>query len=152
MTEANQKPEFGTRYFNDISKGMSATDTKIVSERDVITFAEITGDTNPIHLDVNYARDSIFGRRVSHGMLVAGLISAVFGGKFPGKGWIYVNQSLQFQNPVFIGEMVTATVIAKKLISHKQMVEFDVIASVEEKCVVTGVATLMSPKRPICRR
>jgi 3-hydroxybutyryl-CoA dehydratase len=149
MIKANREPESGTRYFNDISKGMSGTDSKIISERDVVTFAEITGDRNPIHVDADYARDSIFGRRVSHGMLVAGLISAVFGCKFPGKGWIYVNQALQFQNPVFIGEMVTATVIAKKLISHKQMVEFDIIASVEEKCVVTGVATLMSPKRTV---
>ena len=149
MTKANKKPESGTRYYNDISKGMSATDTKIISELDVATFAEITGDINPIHIDADYARDSIFGQRVSHGMLVAGLISAVFGCKFPGKGWIYINQSLQFQNPVFIGERVTTTVIAKKLISHKQMVEFGIIVSVKEKCVVTGVATLMSPERPV---
>ena len=149
MTKANQEPRSNTRYFNDISKGMSATDTKIISERDVVTFAEITGDRNPIHIDADYARDSIFGQRVSHGMLVAGLISAVFGCKFPGKGWIYINQSLQFQNPVFIGERVTTTVIAKKLIPHKQMVEFDIIVSVKEKCVVTGVATLMSPESPV---
>ena len=149
MTKANKKPESGTLYYNDISKGMSATETKIISELDVATFAEITGDSNPIHIDADYARDSIFGQRVSHGMLVAGLISAVFGCKFPGKVCIYVNQSLQFQNPVFIGEMVTVTVIAKELISDKQMVEFDIIESVQEKYVVTGVATLMSPERPV---
>ena len=81
-------------------------------------------------------------------MLVAGLISAVFGCNFPGTGWIYVNQLLQFKNPVFIGEKVTVIVTAKKLISMKQMVEFDLIVSVEEKTVITGVATLMSPRRP----
>ena len=149
MTKANQESISGIRYFDDISKGMSATVSNIINERDVVAFAEITGDKNPIHLDADYARASIFGQRVSHGMLVAGLISAVFGCKFPGKGWIYVNQSLQFKNPVFIGEMVTTTVIAKKLIPKKQIVEFDIVASVEEKYVVTGVATLMAPKRPI---
>ena len=106
-------------------------------------------DARFVHIDADYARDSIFGQRVSHGMLVAGLISAVFGCKFPGKGWIYINQSLQFQNPVFIRERLTTTVIAKKLIPHKQMVEFDIIVSVKEKCVVTGVATLMSPESPV---
>jgi len=149
MTKANQESISGIRYFDDISKGMSATVSNTINERDVVAFAEITGDKNPIHLDTDYARASIFGQRVSHGMLVAGLISAVFGCKFPGKGWIYVNQSLQFKNPVFIGEMVTTTVIAKKLIPKKQIVEFDIVASVEEKYVVTGVATLMAPKRPI---
>ena len=149
MTKANQEFISAIRYFDDISKGMSATVSNIINERDVVAFAEITGDKNPIHLDADYARASIFGQRVSHGMLVAGLISAVFGCKFPGKGWIYVNQSLQFKKPVFIGEMVTTTVIAKKLIPKKQIVEFDIVASVEEKYVVTGVATLMAPKRPI---
>ena len=149
MTKANQEFISAIRYFDDISKGMSATVSNTINERDVVAFAEITGDKNPIHLDTDYARASIFGQRVSHGMLVAGLISAVFGCKFPGKGWIYVNQSLQFKNPVFIGEMVTTTVIAKKLIPKKQIVEFDIVASVEEKYVVTGVATLMAPKRPI---
>jgi 3-hydroxybutyryl-CoA dehydratase len=135
-------------YFDDITEGMSAEYSKIIVEKDVISFAEVTGDKNPIHLDVDYAANSIFGQRVAHGMLVAGLISAVFGCNFPGTGWIYVNQLLQFKNPVFIGEKITVIVTANKLISRKQMVEFNIIVSVEEKTVITGVATLMSPRRP----
>jgi 3-hydroxybutyryl-CoA dehydratase len=128
---------------------MSAESSKIIGEKDIIAFAEVTGDKNPIHLDAGYAAGSIFGQRIGHGMLVAGFISAVFGCNFPGTGWIYVSQSLQFRNPVFIGERVTAAVTAAKLIPRNQLVEFDIIAWVKKKKVITGVATLKSPTRPV---
>ena len=147
MTKNELKYIKGIRYFDEISEGMSAETSRIIGEKDIIAFAEVTGDKNPIHLDVEYAAGSIFGQRIGHGMLVAGLISAVFGCHFPGNGWVYVNQSLQFRNPVFIGERVTTKVTAKKLIFTKQLVEFDIVASVEKKKIITGVATLMSPKR-----
>tara|TARA_B110000881_G_C18043229_1_gene256030 strand:- start:22 stop:471 length:450 start_codon:yes stop_codon:yes gene_type:complete len=147
MTKNEQKSIKGIRYFDEISEGMSAEISRIIGEEDIVAFAEVTGDKNPIHLDVEYAASSIFGQRICHGMLVAGLISAVFGCHFPGNGWVYVNQSLQFRGPVFIGEEVTITVTVKKLIFRKQLVEFGIIASVEKKKIITGVATLMSPKR-----
>jgi 3-hydroxybutyryl-CoA dehydratase len=147
MTKNDQKSIKGIRYFDEISEGMSAEISRIIGEEDIVAFAEVTGDKNPIHLDVEYAASSIFGQRICHGMLVAGLISAVFGCHFPGNGWVYVNQSLQFRGPVFIGEEVTITVTVKKLIFRKQLVEFGIIASVEKKKIITGVATLMSPKR-----
>jgi 3-hydroxybutyryl-CoA dehydratase len=147
MTKNEQKSIKGIRYFDEISEGMSAKISRIIGEEDIVAFAEVTGDKNPIHLDVEYAASSIFGQRICHGMLVAGLISAVFGCHFPGNGWVYVNQSLQFRGPVFIGEEVTITVTVKKLIFRKQLVEFGIIASVEKKKIITGVATLMSPKR-----
>ena len=149
MIKNDQKSIKGIRYFDEISEGMSAEISRIIGEEDIVAFAEVTGDKNPIHLDVEYAASSIFGQRICHGMLVAGLVSAVFGCHFPGNGWVYVNQSLQFRNPVFIGEEVTTTVTAKKLIYRKQLVEFDITASVEEKRIITGVATLMSPKRSV---
>ena len=136
------------RYFDEISEGMSGEFSKTVTEQDVTTFAEVTGDKNPIHLDADYAASSIFGQRIAHGMLAAGYISAVFGYNFPGPGWIYVNQTLQFKAPVFFGDTMTAVVTATKLIPKKQMIEFDTIVSVGDKVVVEGVATLMSPKRP----
>jgi 3-hydroxybutyryl-CoA dehydratase len=135
------------RYFDEITEGMSAKVSKIISEKDVISFAEVTGDNNPIHLDFDYAADAIFGQRVVHGMLVAGCISAVFGCNFPGVGWIYVNQSLQFKKPVFIDEEIKIAVKVRKLIHKKQMVEFNITTKVEEKTVITGEATLMSPRR-----
>ena len=147
MTKNDQKSIKDIRYFDEISEGMSAEISRIICEKDIIAFADVTGDLNPIHLDVEYAAGSIFGQRIGHGMLVAGLISAVFGCHFPGNGWVYVNQSLQFRGPVFIGEEVTITVTVKKLIFRKQLVEFGIIASVEKKKIITGVATLMSPKR-----
>ena len=147
MTKNDQKSIKGIRYFDEISEGMSAEISRIIGEEDIVAFAEVTGDKNPIRLDVEYAASSIFGQRICHGMLVAGLISAVFGCHFPGNGWVYVNQSLQFRGPVFIGEEVTITVTVKKLIFRKQLVEFGIIASVEKKKIITGVATLMSPKR-----
>ena len=149
MTINNHKIISNICFFDEISTGMSAEAYKIMSEKDIIVFAEVTGDKNPIHVDAEYAANSIFGQRVVHGMLVAGFISAVFGCNFPGNGWVYVNQSLQFKNPVFIGEKVTVTVIVKKLIFEKQMAEFDIVARVGEKEIVTGIATLMSPQRPV---
>jgi len=136
------------RYFDEITEGMTGEFSKSISEADVITFADVTGDKNPIHLDADYAATTIFGQRISHGMLVAGFISAVFGYNFPGPGWIYINQSLQFKAPVFLGDTATAVVTATKLIAEKQMIEFDTVVSVGDKVVIKGTATLMSPKRP----
>ena len=139
----------GVAYFDEITYGMSAEVSRIISEQDVISFAEVTGDMNPIHMDVNYASNSIFGQRVAHGMLVAGFISAVFGSNFPGTGWIYVDQSLQFKRPVFINDEVKVAVKVKRLIPEKRMVNFGVIARVANKTVITGDSTLLSPRRGI---
>ena len=139
----------GVIYFDEITYAMSAEVTRIISEQDVISFAEVTGDMNPIHMDVNYASNSIFGQRVAHGMLVAGFISAVFGSNFPGTGWIYVDQSLQFKRPVFINDEVKVAVKVKRLIPEKRMVNFGVIARVANKTVITGDSTLLSPRRGI---
>ncbi len=135
------------RYFDEITVGMSGELSKTVTEADVIAFADVTGDKNPIHLDADYAATSIFGQRVCHGMLAAGFISAVFGSHFPGPGWVYINQSLQFKAPVFLNDTATAVVTATKLIPKKQMIDFDTVVSVGDKVIVNGTATLMSPQR-----
>ncbi|MDP6426850.1 MAG: MaoC family dehydratase [Rhodospirillales bacterium] len=144
----NQSNDIVLRYFDDVAEGATGEFTKQVTEEDVIAFAGITGDTNPVHLDKAYAATSIFGQRISHGMLVAGFISAVFGRVFPGPGWIYVNQSLKFKAPVFLGDTVTAQVTVTKLIDGKNMIEFDTVCKVGEKIVLDGTATLMSPQKP----
>ncbi len=90
--------------------GQKASFTKQITEQDVNDFARVTGDENPIHLDENYAKHSIFKRRVVHGILQAGLISAVLGMKLPGPGSIYREQTLTFRKPAFLGDTLTATV------------------------------------------
>ncbi len=89
--------------------GDSAQFTKTIGDEDIQRYAEITGDTNPVHLDEEYARTTRFGRRVAHGMLTAGFISTVLGTKLPGPGTIYLSQSLRFLAPVYPGDTITAT-------------------------------------------
>ena len=86
--------------FEDLKVGLEATISKTVSEQDIIAFAEITGDKNPVHLDETYAAKTMFKQRIAHGMLSAGYISAVFGMELPGPGAIYVSQTLNFRAPV----------------------------------------------------
>jgi 3-hydroxybutyryl-CoA dehydratase len=89
--------------------GDSASFAKTIGEADILLYAEVSGDTNPLHLDAEYARTTRYGQRVAHGMLTAGLISAVIGTKLPGTGGIYRSQTLRFVAPVFLGDTVTAT-------------------------------------------
>jgi len=133
------------RYFDEINEGMSGEISKVVTEKDISAYADLTGDKNLLHIDADYAKGTIFGQRVTHGMLVAGFISAVFGSNFPGPGWIYVNQTLQFRAPVFIAEEVKVNVRVKKLITEKEMVEFGTVASVADRIAITGIATLKAP-------
>jgi 3-hydroxybutyryl-CoA dehydratase len=93
----------------NFEEGYSASFTKTVTEADVVLYAGVTGDTNPLHLDAEYARASRFGQRIAHGMLTAGFISTVIGTKLPGPGAIYVSQSLRFLGPVMLGDTITAT-------------------------------------------
>ncbi len=88
--------------------GQTAIFTKTITETDIYAFAGITGDFNPLHVDAEFASRSRFGERIAHGMLTAGLISAVLGMRLPGPGGIYVSQTLQFVRPVRIGDTITA--------------------------------------------
>lgn len=94
----------------DYTIGQSATLTKTFTQEDINKFAEISEDRNPIHIDENYAKDTIFGKTVIHGILQSGLISAVLGNQLPGKGSIYREQSLTFKKPAFPGDTLTAKV------------------------------------------
>ena len=96
--------------FSDFKVGMTASTSKTITETDVILFAGISTDINPVHLDEEAAKNGIFKKRVAHGILVSGLISAVLGNKLPGPGSIYMGQELRFTAPVFIGDTITAEV------------------------------------------
>jgi len=134
-------------YFEDLAVGQSATLGKTITEADILMFAGVSGDTNPAHMDEEYAAGTMFKGRIAHGMLSGALISAVFGTRFPGPGCIYVSQTLRFKAPVRIGDTVRARVEVKELIPEKRMVVLVTTATVGAKTVVDGEATLMVPSR-----
>ena len=96
-------------YLEDLSEGMSAAFGKTVTDADVLMYAGVSGDTNPVHLNEEFALETPFHGRIAHGMLTAGLISTVFGTKLPGPGCIYVSQTLRFLAPVRVGETLLFT-------------------------------------------
>lgn len=136
-----------THYFEDIEEGMTATFGKTVTEADIVMYAGVSGDTNPVHLNEEYARTTMFKGRIAHGMLSAGLISAVFGTKLPGPGCIYVNQSLKFKAPVKVGDTIVAKVECTGKVVDKCFVNFRTLVMVGNKVVVDGEATLLVPSR-----
>lgn len=135
-------------HFEDIEVGMEATLLKTVTDKDIVAFAEVTGDKNPVHLDADYAAKTPFKVRIAHGMLTAGYISAVFGMELPGPGAIYVSQTLNFKAPVRIGDKVLAKVRVAELFPAKKRVRFECVCSIEGKPVLEGEAMLMVPGRP----
>ena len=132
-------------YFKDISLGQTAEYEKKVTDEDVRKFADISGDYNPIHLDDEFAKDSMFGARIAHGILTASHISAVIGYIFPGPGWIYLGQSLQFRAPVKIGDTVHTAVEVTDTVAEKNVVELSTICKVGDTVVLKGTATIKSP-------
>jgi|SRR5690625_1272561 len=134
-------------FFEDMQEGMEASFSKTVTEADIVQFAGISGDFNPVHVDAEFAASSMFKQRIAHGMLSAGFISTVLGTRLPGPGCIYVSQNIRFRAPVFIGDTVTATVKITSLKPERNMVMFDTICTVAGKEVITGDAVVMVPRR-----
>lgn len=107
--------------------GDTATMTKTITDEDIHVFADLTGDHNPVHLDEEYARTTRFGRRIAHGMLSASLVSAVLANRLPGRGTVYLSQSLQFVAPVYPGDSVTARVTVTKIRADKPIVTLETV-------------------------
>ncbi len=136
-----------------VKVGDSAELTRTFGDEDVRAFARISGDNNPVHLDDEYAAGTRFGRRLVHGMLTAGLISAVLGTQLPGPGSIYLSQTLKFRAPVFIGDAVTARVTVKAVREDKPIVTFETACFNQEGVkVLEGEAVLMVPVHPSADR
>lgn len=133
--------------FEDLEIGMEASQSRSVTEADIIGFANVTGDCNPVHLDAAFAAGTIFKERISHGMLTASYISAVFGMDLPGPGVIYVSQTLNFRGPVKIGDQVLTKVRLVELFPQKRRARFDCVCSVRGKSVLEGEAMLMVASR-----
>jgi 3-hydroxybutyryl-CoA dehydratase len=134
-------------FLEDLSVGQSAELVRTVAEADIVAFAEVTGDNNPVHLDADYAAGTSFGERIAHGMLSAGYISAVLGTTLPGPGAIYLSQSLAFKRPVKIGAEVTARVTVTAIDEAKARVTLDTTCLVGGKAVVGGEAVVMVPRK-----
>jgi 3-hydroxybutyryl-CoA dehydratase len=133
--------------FEDLSVGLTASFGKTITEADIVLFAAVTGDTNPMHLNADYAKTSVFGERIAHGMLAAGLITKVLGTQLPGPGTIYMSQSLKFRAPVRIGETVTATVEVLALHPEKHRATLRTVCAVRGKPVLEGEALVSVPSR-----
>jgi len=127
----------------DIEPGMSASFAKTVTEADIVLFSAVSGDLNPAHLNEEYARTTIFGGRIAHGMLTAGFISAVLANKLPGPGTIYLGQTLKFKAPVRAGDTVTATVTVREVFVDKKRVILDAVCTVGDKVVLEGESTML---------
>lgn len=131
----------------ELKIGDIASVEKTISETDVYLYAGITGDLNPAHINEQYAKESFFKTRIAHGMLTAGLISAVLGMKLPGCGTIYLAQELKFTAPVLIGDTIKAQVEVVEIIEEKNRVKVRTTCTNQQsKVVLDGYATVMPPK------
>ncbi len=137
----------GTICIEDLEIGMVRSLRKTVTDRDIELFAEVSTDRNPVHLDDAYAQDTIFEGRIAHGMLTAGLISAVIGEQLPGHGTVYLGQSLRFLAPVRPGDTVLAEVEVLDIDHAKRRVKLDTRCLIDGKPVLKGEASVLAPSR-----
>ena len=133
--------------FEDLEVGQTASVGKTITEADILLYAAVSTDTNPVHINAEAAKDSVFGERIAHGMLSAGLISAVLGTRLPGPGTIYLGQTLHFRAPVKIGATVIATVEITALDSAKKRATLKTTCTVEGEAVIEGEARVQVPSR-----
>jgi 3-hydroxybutyryl-CoA dehydratase len=141
-------PAIHTLYFEDLRIGMRETLMRTVMDGDVVDFARISGDENPIHLSERYAAKTRFGQRIAHGLYTASLISAVLGTRMPGPGAVYRSQTLNFHAPVKIGDVVTAVVEVVELVPEGRKARLHCEALVDGQVVLDGEAAVSVPGRP----
>ena len=134
-----------TLFFEDLSVGMTEKLSKTIASSDVVGFAEVTGDRNPIHLSEHFAAKTPFGTRIAHGLYTASLISAVLGTRLPGPGAVYISQTLNFRAPVKIGDTVEVTVAVAELIPEKQRARLACTCRVGDEIVLDGEALVKVP-------
>ena len=136
--------------FDEIEIGQTAEFSKLVEERDLILFAEVSGDVNPLHLDADFAAGTDFGERIAHGMLTGAVISAALALELPGPGTVYLGQDLRFRRPVKIGDEITVQLKVVEKREDKGFVTLETTAVNQEgKAVVTGTAQVMAPREKL---
>ena len=136
-------------YYDEMSVGMTATHEKTISDHDVRQFAELTGDTNPLHLDDAFAATTVLRGRAAHGMLTAALISTVLGTRLPGPGCIFLTQSMEFLAPVRIGDTVVARVTVTEMLDRIRKVTMVTECRVRDRPVLSGNVVVTVPAKPI---
>lgn len=139
--------ELNGYFFEDLKEGMTAIFGKTITDADILMFSGVSGDTNPVHLNDEFAKPTMFKGRIAHGMLSASFISTVIGTKLPGPGVIYVGQTLKFKAPVRVGDTVMARATITKLIPEKKFAEMKTVCTIGDKVVIDGEATVMVPSR-----
>ena len=145
--EAALDKELDGHYFEDLEVGMTDVYSRTITESDIVLFCGISGDTNPLHLNKEYAARTRFRGVIAHGMLPASLISAVLGTKLPGPGAIYVSQNCRFRAPVRAGDTVVARATVTELVAGKHHAHLETTCSVGGRVVIEGEATLLVPSR-----
>jgi len=139
--------ELRALFFEDLAVGMVETLSKTIAASDVVGFAEMTGDRNPVHLSEHFAARTPFGTRIAHGLYTASLISAVLGTRLPGPGAIYVSQTLNFRAPVRIGDTVEVRVEVAELVPERRRARLTCTCRVGDEVVLDGEALVKVPSR-----
>ncbi len=135
-------------YLDELEIGMSAEASMVVNGERIDTFAELTGDKNPIHIDDEFAKTTMFGRRIAHGALSASLISAILGNDLPGPGAVFVELNMRFRRPAFIDDEIIAKAEVAEINERTGRVKMKVSCSVNGKQIIRGEAGVIVPKRP----
>ena len=136
-------------YLEDLKVGMSAMFGKTVTEADIMAFAGVSGDTNPIHLHDGFARSTRFGQRIAHGMLSGSFISTVIGTKLPGPGSVCISQTMNFMAAVLMGETITAVATITAIDEKRRRVVLKTQCLNGDKVVIDGEATILVPRRDV---
>lgn len=134
-------------FFEDLTIGMTESLSHKVEDKDIVAFADLSGDHNPIHLSDDYAKTTRFGARIAHGLYTASLFSALIGMKLPGPGAVYLSQTLHFKAPVKLGDEVTVSVEVTELVAKGRRCKLRCDAKVGGALVLEGEALVMVPSR-----
>ena len=135
--------EYKTKCIEDFSVGMESTTEKTVTIEDIKKFAEVSGDFNPVHLDEEFAKKTIFKGRIAHGFLTASFISTIIASELPGPGSIYLKQSLKFLAPVYINEKILVKVRIIEINIEKSKVKLITECFKNKTLVLTGEAEIL---------
>ncbi|MFK7161191.1 MaoC/PaaZ C-terminal domain-containing protein [Marinospirillum sp. MEB164] len=142
--------ELVNRPYDTLNIGDSATFEKTLTEKELVLFAAVSGDVNPVHLDAEFAKTTMFGERIAHGMWSGSLISAALATVLPGPGTIYLGQELSFRRPVKLGDTLTVTLTVKDKQDAKKIVELDcLVVNQQGEKVVLGTAKVIAPSEPV---
>ncbi|MEO1407130.1 MAG: MaoC family dehydratase [Pseudomonadota bacterium] len=136
-----------TKYYEDLEVGQAHETIHTITEDDIVKFAEVSGDYNPLHMDEEFAAQTQFGKRIAHGALTASYISGILGNNLPGPGAIFTGLSMRFRRPVYIGDEVTVRAEVAEKNDRGNRITLNVSCMVAGKRVITGEAQVVAPSR-----